>query len=39
MMNSDDNVFWIWIGGGSDNAFVISIFSDREKILKKAAVE
>ena len=36
MMTSDDNVFWIWIGGDSENASVVSIFSDRVKLLKKA---
>lgn len=36
MMGSDDNVFWIWIGGDKSNAFITAIFSDKDKLLKKA---
>lgn len=35
MMSSDDNVFWIWIGGDDKNASVVSIFSDKDKILRR----
>ena len=35
MMNSDDNVFWNWIGGDNKNASVVSIFSGKGKLFKK----
>jgi hypothetical protein len=36
MMSSDDNVFWIWICGDNKNVSVISIFTDKKKLVKNA---